>query len=433
MLGRLGEQRTLSFQSIWGAGDDFTSGTNSGMPVTNENAFRVNAIFSAVSLISDTISTLPVDCYTTQDGAFYPYRPKPLWVEKPDLDTTAPAFWGAIVVSMLLDGNAFIRIFRDNSGDIVNLTVLNPASVKITRNGIGRVIYVHDGENNALSTDDLLHIPDVVRPGELRGVSRVEALRENFGLAMALETYAAKFFGSGSNTSGVLEYPGPLTPEQAKNLADGFDARHRGLARSNRTAVISGGAKYNPTSVPNDQAQFLDSRRLAVEDVARAFNVPPHKLGLPGTTSYASVEQQNIAFVVDTLRPTVSKVEQAFARLLPAQVFLRFNVDGLLRGDFASRMQGYSIALQQGFLTIDGVRRLEGLAPIEGGDVLRVPLANIDLPSADLIGEDKKVTMAQKLIAVGFDPADTLASLGLPPIEHTGNLSVQLQAPTAGA
>jgi hypothetical protein len=172
---------------------------------------------------------------------------------------------------------------------------------------------------------------------------------------------------------------------------------------------------------------------LAVEDVARAFNVPPHKLGLPGTTSYASVEQQNIAFVVDTLRPTVSKVEQAFARLLPAQVFLRFNVDGLLRGDFASRMQGYSIALQQGFLTIDGVRRLEGLAPIEGGDVLRVPLANIDLPSADLIGEDKKVTMAQKLIAVGFDPADTLASLGLPPIEHTGNLSVQLQAPTAGA
>lgn len=433
MLRRLGERRTVNFQSIWGSGDDFGITNATGLAVTNENAFKVNAIFSAVSLISDTISTLPVDAYIRRNGARFPYRPKPLWVSNPDLDTTAPAFWGAIIVSMLLDGNAFVRIFRDGSGDIVNLTVLNPTSVKITRNGIGRVMYVHEGEAVALSPDDLLHIPDVVRPGELRGVSRVDALKENFGLAMALETYAAKFFGSGSSTSGVLEYPGPLTPEQAKNLADGFDARHRGLARSNRTAVISGGAKYNPTTVPNDQAQFLDSRRLAVEDVARAFNVPTNLLGLPNATSYASIEQQNIAFVVHTLRPIIGKIEQAFTRLLPDQVFLRFSVDGLLRGDFASRMQGYSIASQQGFYTINDIRKFEDMTPIDGGDVLRVPLANIDLPSADLIGEDKKVAMAQKLISVGFDPAETLAALELPAIQHTGNLSVQLQAPTVGA
>jgi hypothetical protein len=114
-------------------------------------------------------------------------------------------------------------------------------------------------------------------------------------------------------------------------------------------------------------------------------------------------------------------------------VFLRFSVDGLLRGDFASRMQGYSIASQQGFYTINDIRKFEDMTPIDGGDVLRVPLANIDLPSADLIGEDKKVAMAQKLIAVGFDPVETLKALDLPSIQHTGNLSVQLQAPTTGA
>ena len=429
MLGRLTEVRTVSFQSVWGNGDDWAVGNNSGMAVTQDNVFRINAIFSAVSLISDIISTLPVDVFVRRDGARYPFRPKPAWVEKPDLDLTAPAFWGSIIVSMLLDGNAFIRIFRDRNGEIVNLTVLNPTAIKIERNGLGRVMFVHEGEDKALSPDEVLHIPDLVPPGKIRGVSRVESLKENWGLAMALETYAAKFFGSGASTSGIIEYPGPLTAEQAKDLARAFDNRHSGLGRAMKTAVVSGGAKYNATSVPNDQAQFLDSRRMAVEDVARAFNLPPHKLGLPGTTSYASVEQQNTAVVIDTYTPTISKIEQAFNRLLPATSFLRFNVDGLLRGDFSSRMQGYSIALQQGFISINDVRRLEDLKPIDGGDVIRVPLANIDLPSADLIGEDKKVLMAQKLIDVGFDPTDTLLQLNLPAIKHTGNVTTQLQPP----
>jgi HK97 family phage portal protein len=291
------------------------------------------------------------------------------------------------------------------------------------------------GEDRQLSTDEVIFIPDVVRPGHIRGVSRVEALKENFGLAIALQNYASKFFGSGTQTSGVIEFPGNLTAEQAKALQEGFDARHRGWSRSHRTAIISGGAKYVPTSVENDKAQFLDSRRLAVEDVARAFNIPSNLLNLPGTNTYASVEMNNLAFVTHCLRPIVQKLESAFSPLMARteggeNAFIKFNLDGLLRADINSRMSAYSTGLNAGFLTINDVRRLEDLRPIEdpSADSPRVPLANVNVEAADLVATDKRTLMASRLVVAGYDPAEVLSVLGLPPIAHSGVPSVQLQA-----
>lgn len=328
-------KRSISYQTIWGAGDDISAATLSSTVVTSETAFQVNAIYSAISLISDTISSLPVDTFIRRDGSRFAFRPRPVWVSRPDVDTTKEAFWGAIIVSLLLDGNAFIRVYSNDAGEVVNLNVLNPHKVQIRRNGLGRVMFEVEGESRMLSSDEVVFVPDVVRPGHIRGVSRVEALKENFGLAIALQSYAAKFFGSGTQTAGIIEFPGNLTAEQAKALSEGFDARHRGWGRAHKTGIISGGAKYVPTSVENDKAQFLDSRRLAIEDVARAFNVPPHLLGLPGTNSYASVEQNNLAWVTHCLRPIVQKLETAFTPLLSRvpggdTAFLKFNLDGLL-------------------------------------------------------------------------------------------------------
>lgn len=434
LLGR--EDRSISFQSLWGAGDDLTSsGTFSATVVNSDTAFQVNAIYGAVSLISDTISTLPVSAFVRRDGARIPFRPTPAWVNKPDVDTTKEAFYGAAIVSLLLDGNAFIRVYSNPRGEIVNMTVLNPHNVEIKRNGLGRVMFDVRGEAESLSTDEVIFIPDVVRPGHLRGVSRVEALKENFGLAIALQNYAAKFFGSGTQTSGVIEYPGNLTAEQAKMLQEGFDARHRGWGRSHRTAIISGGAKYVPTSVENDKAQFLDSRRLAVEDVARAFNIPSNLLNLPGANTFASVEMNNIAFVTHCLRPIVQKLESAFTPLMARtqggeNAFIKFNLDGLLRADINSRMTAYSTGLNSGFLTVNDVRRLEDLRPIDdpSADTARVPLANVNVEAADLVATDKRTMMASRMVLAGFDPAETLAALGLPAIAHTGVPSVQLQA-----
>jgi HK97 family phage portal protein len=432
MLNNLFESRAISFQTIWGTGGDIEVLNQSGTVINPETVFRVNAIFSAISLISDTISTLPVDSYIRRDGARFAFRPRPAWVQQPDVDTTKEAFYGSLIVSMLLDGNGFVRVFRDGSGRVVNMTVLNPSKVEIRKDKVGGVTFVYEGEGKPLNKNEILHIPDVVRPGETRGISRVTALKDNFGLALALESYAARFFGQGASTNGIIEFPGNLSPEQAKQLVDGFDARHKGFRKSHKTGVLSGGAKFVQTTVANDQAQFIDSRRMAVEDVARAFNIPPHLLGLPGTNTYSSVEQNNIAFVTHTLRPIVQKLESAFTGLMVNEpggstAFIKFTLDGLLRGDANSRFTAYSVGLQAGYLTINDIRRLEDLPPVDGGEIIRVPLASVNIDAAELVATDKRVNMAQKLVNSGFEPADVLAVMGLPPILHTGLPTVQLQ------
>jgi HK97 family phage portal protein len=432
MLNNLFEQRAISFQTIWGTGGDIEVLNQSGTVINPETVFRVNAIFSAVSLISDTISTLPLDSYIRRDGARFAFRPRPAWVQQPDIDTSKEAFYGSLIVSMLLDGNGFVRVFRDNSGRVVNMTVLNPTKVEIRKDKVGGVTFIYEGENKPLNKNEILHIPDVVRPGETRGISRVTALKDNFGLALALESYAARFFGQGASTNGIIEFPGNLTPEQAKQLVEGFDARHKGFRKAHKTGVLSGGAKFVQTTVANDQAQFIDSRRMAVEDVARAFNIPPHLLGLPGTNTYSSVEQNNIAFVTHTLRPIVQKLESAFTSLMVNEpggstAFIKFTLDGLLRGDANSRFSAYSVGLQAGYLTINDIRRLEDLPPVDGGEIIRVPLASVNIDAAELVATDKRVNMAQKLVNSGYDPADVLSVMGLPPILHTGLPTVQLQ------
>jgi HK97 family phage portal protein len=432
MLNNLFEQRAISFQTIWGTGGDIEVLNQSGTVINPETVFRVNAIFSAVSLISDTISTLPLDSYIRRDGARFAFRPRPAWVQQPDIDTSKEAFYGSLIVSMLLDGNGFVRVFRDSSGRVVNMTVLNPTKVEIRKDKVGGVTFIYEGENKPLNKNEILHIPDVVRPGETRGISRVTALKDNFGLALALESYAARFFGQGASTNGIIEFPGNLTPEQAKQLVEGFDARHKGFRKAHKTGVLSGGAKFVQTTVANDQAQFIDSRRMAVEDVARAFNIPPHLLGLPGTNTYSSVEQNNIAFVTHTLRPIVQKLESAFTSLMVNEpggstAFIKFTLDGLLRGDANSRFSAYSVGLQAGYLTINDIRRLEDLPPVDGGEIIRVPLASVNIDAAELVATDKRVNMAQKLVNSGFDPAEVMAAMGLPEIAHTGLPTVQLQ------
>ena len=435
MFERLFESRAVSYQSIWASGDSIDFGQLSGTNINNETVFQVNAVYSAVSLIADTISTLPLDVFVRRDGARFPFRPAPAWVQKPDVDLPKEAFYSALIVSLLLDGNAFVRVFSNKQGEIVNLVVLNPQTVEVKRNGLGRLIFVVQGEKKPLSADEVVYIPDLLRPGAVRGVSRIEALKENFGLALALEKFAATFFGSGTNLAGVIEFPGNLTQEQSDQLRNGFDKAHAGWQRGHKTGVLSGGATWKSTQIDPDKSTLVDSRNQAVADVARAFNIPPHLLALPGTNSYASVEEANRAWLSTSITPIVSKIEGAMTPLMlrtpgGENAFLKFNLDGLLRADIQSRMSAYSTGLQSGFLTINDVRRLEDYRPIDdiSADTVRVPLANVNIDAATLSAESERVAMAQKLILAGFDPNETMKALGLPVIPHTGLPSTQLQA-----
>ncbi len=422
------EDRAISFQTVWGAGADLDTVNPSGVNINQNSAFEVVAFWSAVSLISDTIATLPVDSFIRQDGTRRPYRPRPAWVDQPDVDMTRQAHYQQVLVSLLVNGNSYTRIFRNGAGDVVNLICLDPSTVQVKRSAVGRKIFIVDGEDKTLSSDDIVHITDLIQPGSLTGLSRVERLKEALGLSSAMQTFAARFFGSGATTQGIIEFPGNLTPDQAKQLRDGFDSAHRGFRRAHKTGVLSGGASYKQTTVPNDAAQFLESRRFSVEEIARAFNIPLSMMGVPGTQSYASVEQNAIQFVTHTLRPYIEKLEWAYSRLLPVEAFLAFNTNGLLRGDFNSRITAYATGLQSGFMSVNDVRKLEDMSPAEGGDQYRVPLANIALTDTGLVAENEKTNMVKALIQVGFDPAETLKAFGLPVIPHTGVPSTQLQA-----
>jgi HK97 family phage portal protein len=434
MLGNLfgqNENRAISFQSIWGAGDTFAYTTDSGANIDESTSMTIGAFYACVLLISDTISTLPVDAFIRRDGSRVPYRPRPEWVIKPDVTLLRSEHYQQVLISLLLDGNSFTRVFRDGRGDVANLVCLDPLRVQVQRNPKNREIeyLIDNGEAGVVPARDMLHITEIRKPGALRGTSRVNELKENLGLASALQSFAARFFGQGATTQGIIEFPGALTREQAKDLQAGFDNAHKGYKKSHKTGVLSAGAKYVKTGVNPDEAQMLDSQKFQVESIARMFRVPPHMIGVttPGAQSYASVEQNNIQFVVHTLRPYIEKIEYAYSTLLPTEAFLKFNVDGLLRGDYTTRIQGYSIGLQAGFYSVNDVRRFEDLRPVDAGDQFRVPLANINLAEADVIEQDKRVSMATRLVQTGFDPASVLSALGLPAIIHTGVPSTQLQ------
>lgn len=427
MLGRLNEERSVTFQSIWGSGSEVDAANPAGVIVNNETAMGVVAFFSAVSLISDTISTLPIDSYIRRDGVRYPYRPRPAWVDQPDVDTTRAGHFQQMLVAMLAGGNAYARVFRDRQGEIVNIVALNPLNVEVKRSAIGRKIYIVDGEKKTLTSEEILDIPDLLEPGAIRGTARVTRLSDALGGAIALQNYATSFFGSGATAQGIIEVQEQLTRDQAAELANIFDSRHKGWKKAHRTGVLTRGAKYNKTQVDNDAAQFLESRKFVVEEIARAFNIPLSFMGVPGTQSYASVEQNAIQFVTHTLRPYIEKLEWAYSRLLPSNAYLKFSVDGLLRGDFNSRVDGYLKMTSAGAFSVNDIRRYEDLTPVEGGDVYRVPLANVDLMAQNTPEMEAKVAMATKLVQVGYDPADVLQKLDLPPIEHDGGIPTTLQ------
>jgi len=434
VLNNLFERRAVTPNSLWGAGLDFELQNNSGTFINEDNVYQLAGVSAAISLIAGTISTLPMDAWVKREGQKNLMRPKPDWVNRPDVSfVDRTPFISSIIASLMLDGNAFIRVFRDADGLPINLTVLNPTKIKVHRNGVGRVIFEYTEDGKKYTSDEILHILEsVMRPGQIRGVSRVEEMKDAFGLGLALDSYAQRFFGQGASGNYALVTPQTLTEEQAKNLAKTVDARHGGWRRAHKTMVLHSGIDIKDIGINPEESQLLDSRRMFIEDLCRIWNIPSHMMNLPGTATYSSIEQTSIEFVTHTLRPYVAIIENALSTLLQVYpngqgAFIEFNMNSLLRGDAQSRFSAYSQGIQAGIITTNDARVAEGLSKIDGGDILRVPLANVNIDAADLSATDRRVLMAQRLIVSGFDPAETLAAMGLPPIQHTGVPSVQLQ------
>ena len=387
------------------------------------------AVFDAVRLIADPVCTLPIGTFIRQNGERRPFYPQPAWIEQPDPDPSVHRsdHYQQIMISLLLNGNSYGRILRD-AGEIMAIAPIDPMRVEPRRTKTGVVEFVIDG-GAALAASDVVHITEMREPGALKGTSRVDRLREVFGIGKALDEYVARYF-TGTLSSGIVTYPGEMSPEQAKTLKDEFEKNSKGLRNAHRPNVLTGGAKYERIAATADEAQLTQARDFFTLEVARAFKIPPSKLGVntPGTRAYASVEQDNIDFVTTTLRYYVYKIEEAYSRLLqPKAAFVKMNMEALLRGDQASRFTAYSQGVQAGFLSINDIHRLEDMRPVDGGDTYRVPLANVDLGAANITETQMRVEMAVQLITSGFAPEAALSAVGLPGISHTGLPSVQLQ------
>ena len=358
---------------------------------------QMTAVYCCVRILSEAVASLPLQFYRyTDDGGKEKAVDHPLYFllhDEPNPEMTSFIFRETLMTHLLLWGNAFSQIIRNGKGEVVALYPLMPDRMKVDRDNNGKLYYeytVYDsddvdgrrgtnkvGRTVRLQPHDVLHIPGLGFDG-LVGYSPIAMAKNAIGLAIATEEYGSKFFANGAAPSGVLEHPGTI--KDPSRVRESWQATFGGSGNANKIAVLEEGMKYTPISISPEQAQFLETRKFQIDEIARIFRVPPHMIGDLEKSSFNNIEQQSLEFVKYTLDPWVSRWEQAMVRALltpdeKKKYFFKFNVDGLLRGDYQSRMNGYATARQNGWMSANDIRELENLDRIpeeEGGDAYLV-------------------------------------------------------------
>ena len=366
----------------------FMGGSTSGKRVNERTAMQMTAVYSCVRILSEAVAGLPLQFYRyTADGGKEKAVDHPLYFllhDEPNPEMTSFVFRETLMTHLLLWGNAYSQIIRNARGEIIALYPLMPDRMTVNRDENGQLYYEYymntddahtmKGTTVRLQPHDVLHIPGLGFDG-LVGYSPIAMAKNAIGMAIACEEYGAKFFANGAAPSGVLEHPGTI--KDPSRVRESWQSTFGGSANANKVAVLEEGMKYTPISISPNEAQFLETRKFQIDEIARIFRVPPHMVGDLEKSSFSNIEQQSLEFVKYTLDPWVARWEQAMVRALLTQeekktYFFKFNVDGLLRGDYQSRMNGYATARQNGWMSANDIRELENLDRIPeeaGGDL----------------------------------------------------------------
>ncbi|WP_112384673.1 phage portal protein [Streptococcus intermedius] len=391
ILERLGLKRQRGEPKDKYEGNDFSllfGRTTSGKTVNERTALQTTAVYACVRILSETIASLPLHVYRYTEGGKEKDTKHALYTllhDEPNPDMTSFVFRETLMSHLLIWGNAYAQILRDHSGQVIGLYPLLPDQMSVHRSEKGKLFYVYNRyeEDNpnfqemgsiVLSQEEVLHIPGLGFDG-LIGYSPIALAKNAVGMTLACEEYGASFFGNGANPGGVLEHPGIL--KDPGKVRDSWNAVYQGTRNAHKVAVLEEGMSYKQIGIPPEEAQFLETRKFQINEIARLFRIPPHMVGDLEKSSFSNIEQQSLEFVKYTLDPWVVRFEQALKKslLLPEEKkthFIKFNVDGLLRGDYQSRMNGYAIGRQNGWLSTNDIRELEELNPIppeEGGDL----------------------------------------------------------------
>ena len=371
----------------------FLGGSSSGKFVNERTSMQMTAVYCCVRILSEAVAGLPLHLYKyTEEGGKEKAAEHPLYFilhDEPNPEMTSFVFRETMMTHLLLWGNAYAQVIRNGKGEVLGLYPLMPDRMNVDRDEKGQLFYEYTrSEEDAktmtsrdmtvrLSPEDVLHIPGLGFDG-LVGYSPIAMAKNAIGLAIATEEYGSKFFANGAAPSGVLEHPGVL--KDPSKLRDSWTQTFGGSSNANKVAVLEEGVKYTPISISPNEAQFLETRKFQLDEIARIFRVPPHMIGDLEKSSFNNIENMSREFVTYTLDPWLVRIEQSMKRALlsreqKTEYFIKFNVDGLLRGDYKSRMDGYAIARQNGWMSTNDIRRLEELDEIadeDGGNLYLV-------------------------------------------------------------
>lgn len=385
------------------AGYSFLFGrTTSGKPVNERTAMQTTAVYACVRILAEAVASLPLHVYEYQDdGGKKLVHDHPLYYllhDEPNPEMTSFVFRETLMSHLLIWGNAYAQIIRDGAGRVLGLYPLLPDKMEVQRDDKGNIYYVYsrnsdenpmfkDYGNIKLKAEDVLHIPGLGFDG-LIGYSPIAMAKNAVGMTLACEEYGASFFANGANPGGVLEHPGVL--KDPSKVRESWNSVYRGVNNAHKIAVLEEGMKYQQIGIPPEEAQFLETRKFQINEIARLYRIPPHMVGDLDKSSFSNIEQQSLEFVKYTLDPWVIRWEQSLQRslLLPGEkgkYFIKLNVDGLLRGDYQSRMNGYAVGRQNGWFSANDIREMENMNPIpdeEGGNLYLINGAMTKLADA---------------------------------------------------
>lgn len=376
-------------------------GTTSGKRVNEITAMQTTAVYACVRILAEAIASLPLHVYRyTENGKerVIDHSLYTLLHDEPNPEMTSFVFRETLMSHLLIWGNAYAQIVRNGRGEVIGLYPLMPNKMKVERDDKGNLYYVYtrySDENPLfnkygdilLSPDEVLHIPGLGFDG-LIGYSPIAMAKNAVGMTMACEEYGASFFSNGANPGGVLEHPGVL--KDPSRVRESWNNIYRGTNNAHKVAVLEEGMKYQQIGIPPEEAQFLGTRKFQINEIARLYRIPPHMVGDLEKSSFSNIEQQSLEFVKYTLDPWVIRWEQALRKALflpeeKKEYFIKFNVDGLLRGDYQSRMNGYATGRQNGWYSTNDIREMEDLNPIpdeEGGNLYLINGAMTKLKNA---------------------------------------------------
>ena len=398
-----GQARDKPVDKAADAGYSFLFGrTTSGKPVNERTAMQTTAVYACVRILAEAVASLPLHVYEYQDdGGKKLVHDHPLYYllhDEPNPEMTSFVFRETLMSHLLIWGNAYAQIIRDGAGRVLGLYPLLPDKMDGQRDDRGNIYYVYSRNSDEnpmfkeygdirLKAEDVLHIPGLGFDG-LIGYSPIAMAKNAVGMTLACEEYGASFFANGANPGGVLEHPGVL--KDPSKVRESWNSVYRGVNNAHKIAVLEEGMKYQQIGIPPEEAQFLETRKFQINEIARLYRIPPHMVGDLDKSSFSNIEQQSLEFVKYTLDPWVIRWEQSLQRslLLPGEkgkYFIKLNVDGLLRGDYQSRMNGYAVGRQNGWFSANDIREMENMNPIpdeQGGNLYLINGAMTKLEDA---------------------------------------------------